>query len=296
MTGSIPLTPAVLASLRIPAATAPSAVALLKALVGQTLEATLESTGPEGLHLRLADGKELVAEGSLPFPAGSALALKALPLPSGAGIRLQVVRATPPPASPLLHPLTQGEAAPLLARLQTPGAALEPLAALFRALMPAGAADQPESWSGWLKEALRALADPAASPAESAFHRLQAREGTGWFELPLPWAVGAEPLRLWIETDRDADSGAEKEPVHRVFLSVPFSALGDVRLGLEQRAAGLRARLWLQDPAQLAALRPALEAELATLGRPVDLQILPLPDPAPDLRALAGGTPLSALG
>lgn len=291
-----PLTPAVLASLRIPATVAPSAAALLKALVGQTLEATLESAGPEGLHLRLADGKELVAQGNLPFPAGSALALKALALPSGAGIRLQVVHATPPPASPLLHPLTQGEAAPLLARLQSPEAALEPLAALFRALVQAGAAEQPESWSGWLKEALRALSDPTGSPAEAAFHRLQAKEGTGWFELPLPWAAGAEPLRLWVEADRDSDGEERKDPVHRVFLSVPFSTLGDVRLGLEQRAAGLRARLWLRDPAQLAALRPALEAELATLGRPVDLQILPLPNPAPDLRALAGGTPLSALG
>ncbi|MCM2250543.1 MAG: hypothetical protein NDI58_08305, partial [Geothrix sp.] len=60
--------------------------------------------------------------------------------------------------------------------------------------------------------------------------------------------------------------------------------------------SGLRARLWLKDPAQLDPLRGALEAELASLGRPVDLQILPLPDGAPDLRAMAGGSPLSALG
>lgn len=289
----VQLTPAVLASLRIPAAAAPSAAALLKAMVGQTLEATLESAGTDGLHLRLADGKELVAQGSLPYPAGSALALKALPLPGGAGIRLQVVRATPPPASPLLQPLVQGEAAPLLARLQSPAAALEPLAALFRTL--AGLAEQPEAWSTWMKEAMRTLADPAASPAESAFHRLQAKEGTGWFELPLPWAAGAEPLRLWVETDQEGGREAG-DPVHRVFLSVPFSALGDVRLGLEQRASGLRARLWLKDPSQLDPLREALESELASLGRPVDLQILPLPEGAPDLRALAGGASLSALG
>ncbi|MCM2250424.1 MAG: hypothetical protein NDI58_07700, partial [Geothrix sp.] len=229
----VQLTPAILASLRIPAAAAPSAAALLKAMVGQTLEATLESAGADGLHLRLADGKELVAQGSLPYPAGSALALKALPLPAGAGIQLQVVRATPPPASPLLQPLVQGEAAPLLARLQSPAAALEPLAALFRTL--AGLADQPEAWSTWMKETIRTLADPAASPAEAAFHRLQAKEGTGWFELPLPWAAGAEPLRLWVETDQEGGREAG-DPVHRVFLSVPFSALGDVRLGLEQRA------------------------------------------------------------
>lgn len=290
---SIPLTPAVLASLRIPTAAAPAAADLLKALMGQALEATLESAGPDGLRLRLAGGKELVAQGSLPFPAGSALTLKALPLPEGAGLQLQVVRATPPPASPLLVPLVQGEAAPLAARLASPPAALEPLAALFRAL--AGAGDQPEAWAGWMKEALRALADPAASPAESAFHRLQAKEGTAWFELPLPWA-GGEPLRLWVETDQEAPGGSDQEPVHRVFLSVPFSALGGVRLGLEQRASGLRARLWLADPTRLEAVRPALEAELAALGRPVELRILPLPEGAPDLRALAGGGSLSALG
>jgi hypothetical protein len=84
--------------------------------------------------------------------------------------------------------------------------------------------------------------------------------------------------------------------VHRVFLSVPFSSLGEVRLGLEQRSAGLRARLWLADPDQLAALRPDLEAELATLGRPVHLQVLALPPGTPDLRALAGASPLQAMG
>ena len=39
-----------------------------------------------------------------------------------------------------------------------------------------------------------------------------------------------------------------------------------------------------------------LEAELKALGRPVDLQVFPLPPQAPDLRALAGGNPLEALG
>lgn len=293
MPGPVQLTPAVLASLRIPPQAAPAAEALLKALVGQALEATLVSTGPDGLRLRLADGKELTAQGNLPFPAGSALALKALPLPGGAGLRLQVVRATPPPAPPLLHPLVQGEAAPLAARLASPSAALEPLAALFRAL--AAAADQPAAWADWLKGAARSLADPTASPAEATFHRLQAQEGTAWFELPLPWA-GGEPLRLWIEADQEAAGGSEPEALHRVFLSVPFSALGDVRLGLEQRSAGLRARIWLRDPTQLAPVQAALEAELAALGRPVELRILPLPEGAPDLRALAGGGSLSALG
>ena len=289
--------PAILGSLRIPATAAPSAPALLNALVGQTMEATLEAILPGGLVLRLADGKPLQAQGSLPFPLGSTLTLKALPLPEGAGIRLQVIRATPPPTPALLAPLVLGEAAPLMARLQAERAEPTPLGALLRSLVQAGlsVAEQPEAWSAWLKEAMKTLADPAASPAESAFHRLQAKEATGWFELPLPWAPGAEPLRIWIEGDRDSEANAS-DPVHRVFLSVSFSTLGEVRLGLEQRSAGLKVRLWLPDPDQVSALRPHLEAELTSLGRPVDLQVLVLPPGTPDLRAMAGAQPLQAMG
>jgi hypothetical protein len=289
------LTPAILGSLRIPVPAGASAPALLKALVGQTLEATLEATLPEGTLLRLADGKSLQAQGTLPFPAGSTLALKALPLPEGAGVRLQVVRATPPPSPALLAPLAQGEAAALLARVQS-GPEQTPLAALLRGLLQAGKtiAEQPEPWSTWMKEAMKTLADPAASPAEAAFHQLQAKEGTGWFELPLPWATGAEPMRIWIEDD--SPSGREADAIHRVFLSVPFTNLGEVRLGMEQHAAGLKVRLWLPDPAQIADLRSGLETELASLGRPVDLQIMALPEGTPDLRALAGASHLQAMG
>ncbi|MBK8788904.1 MAG: hypothetical protein IPO28_01665 [Holophagaceae bacterium] len=290
------LTPAILGSLRIPASAAPSAPALANALAGQTIEATLEAVLPDGLVLRLADGKQLQAQGSLPFPPGSTLGLRGVPLPEGAGIRLQVVRATPPPSPALLAPLAFGEAAPLLARLQS-SAAQTPLGQMLGQLLQAGlaVAEQPEVWSAWLKGSMEALADPGTSPAESAFHRLQAKEGTGWFEIPLPWAPGAEPLRLWIEGE-GAPAGVDADAVHRVFLSVPFSSLGEVRLGLEQRSAGLRVRLWLQDPAQAEALGPDLEAELRSLGRPVDLQVLALPPDSPDLRALAGGSPLQAMG
>jgi len=55
-------------------------------------------------------------------------------------------------------------------------------------------------------------------------------------------------------------------------------------------------RLWLQDPAQLAAVQADLEAELASLGRPVDLRVLTLPAGTPDLRAMAGVGPLQAMG
>lgn len=288
-------TPAVLGSLRVPASTAPSVQSLGSALAGQAIEATLEALLPGGMVLRLPDGRQFQAQGTLPFPAGSVLTLKALPLPAGAGLRLQVTGATPPPTPAVLSPLVHGEALALLARLQS--AEASPLAALLRALVQRGAAapDQPDTWSTWMKESMKALADPATSPAESVFHRLQAKEGTGLFELPLPWAPGAEPLRIWVEEDGSgADPGGDT--VRRVFLSLAFSALGEVRMGIEQRSSGLRVRLWLQEPDRLAGIEEDLRKELAALGRPFDLRILPLPLPAPDLRALAGAPPLRALG
>lgn len=287
-------TPAILGSLQIPAAAAPTASALFSTLSGGTLEATLEASLPEGLLLRFADGRTLQAQGNLPFPAGSLLLLKAMPLPAGAGLRLQVMQATPPPQSPLLSPLDHGEALPLLARLQNGESPA--LATLFRHLIQAGsaAAESPATWSTWMKEAIQTLANPAQSPAEAPFHLLQAKEGTAWFELPLPWATG-EPLRLWIESDQEAPSPGT-EPVQRAFLSVSFSQLGDVRLGLEQRPSGLRVRLWLRDPERLASVLSELKAELADQGRPVEIQVLLLPEPAADLRSLAGGMPLQALG
>ncbi|MBI1751346.1 MAG: hypothetical protein HY014_07755 [Acidobacteria bacterium] len=289
-------TSAISGSLRIPASAAPSAPALAQALLGQTLEATIEALLPDGMLLRLADGKQLEAQGRLPFPEGTTLALKGLPLPQGAGVRLQVIRASPPPMAALLAPLARGEAAQLLARLQSP-ADQTPLGTLLRGLLQAGTAvaEQPEAWSSWMQEAMKGLADPATSPAEAAFHQLQAKEGTAWFELPLPWAQGAEPMRIWIERESE-ESGETEDPVHRVFLSVPFSALGEIRLGLEQRRAGLKVRLWMEDPGQAEAIREGLEAELASLGRPVDLRVLALPAGSPDLRALAGARPLQAMG
>ena len=288
--------PAILGSLQIPASAAPSAPALANTLLGQTVEATLEAILPDGLLLRLPDGTQLQAQGTLPFPLGSALSLTATPGPDGTGVRLQVIRATPPPRPALLAPLVLGEAAGLMGRVQS-GETGAPLADLLRTLLQAGGAvaEHSETWSTWMKEAMKTLADPAASPDESTFHRLQAKEGTGLFELPLPWAPGAEPMRIWIEDDRDPSKG-ELDKVHRVFLSVPFSTLGEVRLGLEQRSAGLRVRLWVQDPQQVSSIRQELEGELASLGRPVDLQVFALPPGTPDLRAMAGANPLQAMG
>ena len=289
-------TPAVLGSLGIPASAALSAPALVSTLAGQQVEATLEAVLPDGILLRLPDGRQLQAQGSLPFPVGSSLTLTGVPLPEGAGLRLQVTRAMPPPSPALLTPLVFGEAASLLARLQS-SATQSPLAELLRSLLQAGAtiAEQPEAWSTWIKEAMKTLANPAASPEEAAFHQLQAKEGTALFEVPLPWAPGADPMRIWIEGEKDP-SGSLAERVHRVFLSVPFTQLGEVRMGLEQRSAGLKVRLWLQDPSQIADLQSGLEAELASLGRPVNLQVLALPPGTSDIRAMAGGSVLQAMG
>lgn len=288
-----PLAPQALGAVQLTPATAASLPALGVA-EGQALEAILLEVLPEGVRLQLPGGQEVKAQGQLPYPPGSLLALKALPLPGGTGLRLQITGATPPPPDPILAPLSRGEAAPLLARLQSPDGALKPLADLFQALAHPQAADTPEAWSSLLKAAITTLADPAASPQEAAFHRLQAQEGTAFFEIPLPWAPEGGPLRLWVEADAEG-RGPEEAP-RRVFLSVPFSTLGEVRLGVERNPAGLQARLWLEDPARLEPLRPEWEAELASLGVPTTLQIRPLPPAAPDLRALAGAPPLSALG
>jgi hypothetical protein len=288
-----PLAPQALGAVQL----TPAAAASLPALgfaEGQVLEAILLEVLPEGVRLQLPGGQEVKAQGQLPYPPGSLLALKALPLPGGAGLRLQITGATPPPPDPVLAPLSRGEAAPLLARLQSPDGALKPLADLFQALAQPQAAETPEAWSSLLKAAITTLSDPAASPQEAAFHRLQAQEGTALFEIPLPWAPEGGPLRLWVESD--AEGHAPEEATRRVFLSVPFSTLGEVRLGVERNRAGLQARLWLEDPGRLEPLRAELEAELASLGVPATLQIRPLPPAAPDLRALVGGLPLSALG
>lgn len=295
MQGPGAITPQGLGSIQLTPSTA-SGAALLRALAGQELQATLLETQPQGVKLLLPDGKEVLAQGRLPFPEGSLLTLKALPLPGSAGLQLQVIRATPPPPSPVLAPLAHGEAAQLLTRLQAPGAALKTLAALLQTLAQAGAAEKPAAWSTWMKEAMRVLSDPAASPEEAAFHRLQAKEGTALFELPQPWAPGSGPMHLWVEEDAQGAALASGEGTVRIFLSVPFSSLGDVRLGLEQSAAGLRARVWLNDPGLLEPVKATLEAELAALGRPVSLQIIALPPEAPSLQAMAGAPILSALG
>ncbi|MDE3032110.1 MAG: hypothetical protein KGI56_00470 [Acidobacteriota bacterium] len=294
MNGLTPLSAPALGTLQLLPSGGGAGAALDRLALQSLLEATLLEVLPEGLRLQLPNGQELLAQGQVPYPPGSLLALRAQPLPGGAGLQLQILRATPPPTDPILAPLAQGEAGPLLARLQAAPEALRALAEAFQAAAQPQAADSPQTWTALLKAVLTTLSNPALSPREAPFHQLQAQDGTALFEVPLPWAPAGEPLRLWVEAD--ATQAAQASRTHRVFLSVPFSTLGPVRLGVERGPAGFQARIWLQEPSRLEALRPELESGLAALGAPANVRLLPLPDPAPDLRALAGAPPLAALG
>ncbi|MBI4911290.1 MAG: hypothetical protein HY823_00995 [Acidobacteria bacterium] len=159
-------------------------------------------------------------------------------------------------------------------------------------------AERPESWAAWLEEGVRILGNPAASPREAPFHLAQAREGTGFFELPLPWGEGP-PLQLWVESEggRGGDPGPGERST--LLLGLHFSALGEVRVGLLRQGGPLVVRIWAEDPGPLEALEVSLKEELEGLGSAVDLKILPLgPEGGhpPSLSALASGSSFQALG
>lgn len=184
-------------------------------------------------------------------------------------------------------------------------AGAEPTPAQALATLLAGrtgaAAEAPETWETWLRSSVKVLSDPATAPQSAPFHAAQAREGTAYYEIPLPWAP-QQPLQMWVESDRDPrdprrDPDAE---VQRVLVGLSFTNLGETRLGLARDRGGLRVRVWTEHPDLLAADRARMEAELQDLGQAVDLRILPL-DPGPEgtipsLRSLVGGSGLEALG
>lgn len=195
----------------------------------------------------------------------------------------------PPPAKgapPSLRAIPQAHQAPVPPKLQ---AALGPA--------PGPKADLPESWEAWIRGAVQTLADPIASPREAAFHALQAKEGTAFFEIPLPWAQ-ASPLQLWVEGDAPEERKGGGDPTRRVLLGLTFSSLGETRLGLAQGSFGLQVRVWTEQPEALEPER--LKQELEELGKPVDLKIYALtygPDGTiPSLRSLVTGPSLRALG
>lgn len=161
------------------------------------------------------------------------------------------------------------------------------------------ALEVPEAWEGWIKGNVRALADPGVSPREAPFHALQAREGTAFFEVPLPWA-GAKPLQLWVEEEAHDDRALASEGPRRVLLALELSNLGELRVGLQSSRQALSVRIWTEHPAALESIQEEIEAELKDSGKVLDLRVLSLNPSAegriPDVRALAMGSTLHALG
>lgn len=164
---------------------------------------------------------------------------------------------------------------------------------------PGPPAQVPEVWENWIKGSVRALADPAISPREAPFHALQAKEGTAFFEIPLPWANG-KSMQLWVEEDAPEDPTVDPEETKRVLLGLHLSRLGETRVGLQSRSRALSARIWTEHPELVEGQRNAIERDLGESGKAVDLRILALnPGPdgnIPDLRSLATGPSLHAMG
>lgn len=160
-------------------------------------------------------------------------------------------------------------------------------------------AEAPESWESWIRGTVSTLTNPTASPQEAPFHALQAKEGTAYFEIPLPWAQ-ASPLQIWVEADAPEDRRSPRDATKRVLLGLAFSHLGETRLGMAQGTFGLQIRIWTEHPETLETERKNIEEELQTLGKPVDLKIHTLTYNAdgtiPSIRSLVVGPSLSALG
>ncbi len=194
--------------------------------------------------------------------------------------------AGPPAATPTAEPPSRGHA----------GAA--PLPA-----PPAGPADsaaaRASSWESWMSAGVKALSDPRISPREAPFHLAQAREGTAFFELPLPWEGAERTLQLWVESEAGKGTHDSAETTVRVLVGVQFSALGETRVGLVQSGTQLQVRIWAERADLLKAHEDALRSDLAELGPNLDFQVHPLGEPGvavPSLRALANGSGFQALG
>jgi hypothetical protein len=157
----------------------------------------------------------------------------------------------------------------------------------------------PETWESWIKATVRTLSDPAASPREAPFHAAQAREGTAFYEIPLPWSPQT-PLQLWVEKDRPEKGKAATGDTQRVLLGLSFTRLGETRLGIAKGPAGLQVRVWAEHPAALEASQQRLNEELQALGAAVDLRIYALGrEPGgsiPSIKSLVTGATLQILG
>jgi len=154
--------------------------------------------------------------------------------------------------------------------------------------------EEPAFWGKWVKGTLEALTDPKVSPKEAAFHAIQAKEGTAFFELPAPW-LPQGVVQLWVESDAPGDTGTGEE-VKRLFMGLHLSNLGETRLGLESAGKHLRVRVWTEHPERLAAQEASLVKELEETGQTVTLSILPLGTATPSVRAMAVGASWQGLG
>ena len=149
---------------------------------------------------------------------------------------------------------------------------------------------EPATWGGWIRGVIETLGRPESSPAQAPAHALQAREGTGLFQVPLPWADPQGPLEVWAE--REPDPGGRGE-VHRVLLAVSFRQAGDLRIGLQSGPGGVQARIYAPED-RAARLADALRTELGDPAPfPVSVRGLPSPPPRPLALADRG---LQALG
>jgi hypothetical protein len=165
---------------------------------------------------------------------------------------------------------------------------------------PGAPAAAPETWETWMKSSIKALSDPAVSPQAAPFHAAQAKEGTAFFELPLPWAP-QHPLQMWVESDRHPRDQAKGGPeTRRVLLGLSFTNLGETRLGLAQSPGQLQVRVWAEHPERLVPAVEEITAELQELGSRVDLKVLRLVPgqggAIPSVRSLVTGSTLEALG
>lgn len=146
---------------------------------------------------------------------------------------------------------------------------------------------------------MKALGDPKVSPREASFHLAQAKEGTAFFELPLPWGSPAT-LQLWIESGLpEREEGPSAEEAQRVLVGLHFTALGETRVGLQETRAAMQVRIWTERPDLLMTRLPDLQRELEFGERSVDLRILPLGGgqvPVPSLRSVLAGSGFQALG
>ena len=194
--------------------------------------------------------------------------------------------------------VAERKAVPLPAPAKDPDSPAEQLRIVL-AGRPGAAPEAPETWESWIKTSVKTLSDPAASPREAPFHAAQAKEGTAFYEIPLPWTPQS-PMQMWVESDQEHKDRGSPQETRTVLIGLKFTRLGETRLGIAKGPAGLQVRVWTEHPELLAATREQVETELKELSVAVDLRILPLqPGPGgfvPSLRSLVTGPSVQVLG